>query len=264
MPGWIGLIWIVFVSAASGGLGRNWRSSRSQAATTSAKATRRIGAPEWLLAKSEDIERSAPRGLVGQVPHSIDEAQSCAAVTRVETAGDDRAGPAADTRQDCYVLIAVGPAINRWLTYNAGACLEFPKLFPGFRVHCFEPTLHCSIEHDPAGGHRCSAPGREVFIDAPDLLALGDIPGRKLAAVPARSGVHPHVHPDIGRARYIAGLRRFDVLAEIVMRDVEEFGLWRKRGGLPVLRAGRSGAAVSYDLPGYWLCPRVVLQPTGL
>src|SRR5204863_7810795 len=102
MPGWIGLIWIVFVSAASGGFGRNWRSSRSQAATASAqKATRRIGAPERLLPKGEDIERSAPRGLVRQILHRIHEAQGCAAVTRVETAGDDRAGPAADTGQDC-------------------------------------------------------------------------------------------------------------------------------------------------------------------
>src|SRR5205814_4690674 len=124
--------------------------------------------------------------------------------------------------------------------------------------------LHGPVEHDIAAGYRCSAPGWEVLIDAPDLLALGDIPCRELAAVPSWSGVHPHIHADIGRARDVAGLHRLGVLAEVILRDVKEFRLWRERGGLPVLRAGRSGAAAAHDLPGYRLCRRIILKPAGL
>src|SRR5436309_2210743 len=69
------------------------RSSRAAEGALQAANTART---KNALRQPEDIERASLGGGVLQIGHCIDEAERGGAVARVEIAGDDRAGPAAD------------------------------------------------------------------------------------------------------------------------------------------------------------------------
>src|SRR5215218_5992754 len=82
------------------GLPRLCRCSRWQAPSISAAALKR----RRLARKREDIEHASGCGFLGQVLHRIGKAEGDRRIARVELAGDDCTGPAADTGDDCDVL----------------------------------------------------------------------------------------------------------------------------------------------------------------
>src|SRR4051794_21131616 len=82
----------------------------------------------FALGQCEDIQRPSLHGDLWEVLHRVDEAERGGGVAGVESAGDDRAGPAADAGEDRDVLLAVGPLVGDRLADDAGAALEFPKL----------------------------------------------------------------------------------------------------------------------------------------
>src|SRR6476469_1760521 len=90
------------------GLERLWRSSRSQALSVSA-ATPKMSR---LARQREDIEHASRSSLHRQVLDRIDEAERRRRVARVEIAGDDGTGPAADAGDERDILPAVGPPVT--------------------------------------------------------------------------------------------------------------------------------------------------------
>ena len=82
--------------------------------------------------------------------------------------------------------------------------------------------------------------------------------------MPARPGVHPHLHADVGRAGDVAGLGGLGVLAEVVVRDVRKPGSRRVGRRLPVLGGGRCGTYLARDPADLLLLLGIVDQPAGL
>src|SRR3954451_21645637 len=234
-----------------------WARAPPVASTNAATSTPR-------LREREDIERPAAARDLRQVLHCIDKAERRGAVARVEHRGYDRAGPAADPGQDRDILLAVRAAEDRRLADDPGAGLEFPQFVAALRIDGFEPAVHRPVEDHIGRGHRSAAPHRKLFLDAPELAPLRDIPGRELAAVAARPGVHPDLGADIGRPGDIADLGVLGVVAQIVVRNVQHAVLWRVGRGLPVLGAWRGGTDIAHDGAGRGLLIRRVLQPAGL
>src|SRR3954451_6766632 len=89
------------------GLDRLWRSSRLHAL----KASARAAAARQLVRKREDIEHASRGGFVGKVLDRVDEAERCGRIARVELAGDDRSGPAADPGNNRDILPSVWAAV---------------------------------------------------------------------------------------------------------------------------------------------------------
>src|SRR6185503_17517520 len=90
------------------------------------------------------------------------------------------------------------------------------------------------------------------------------IPGSDLAAMSSGPGVHPDVRADEGRSLDVIGLEALEILAEIVVRDVEKPGPWRERRGLPVLAAGRRRADVADDASDLRFLLRDLFRPARL
>src|SRR5204863_5447535 len=123
------------------------------------------------LPESADIPHPALFGDGGQVAHGVHEPAGRRAVAPIEVARNDRAGPAANTREHRDVLPAVGAAIGHRLPDDSGGGLVLPEHAPGLRVEGLEPAIHRAVENDIAGRHQRAAPHRKVLGDAPALLA---------------------------------------------------------------------------------------------
>jgi YVTN family beta-propeller protein len=106
------------------------RATPVAASARAATATRHSG-------KGEDIQRPSLARIVGQVLHGVDEALGRSAVAPVELAGDNRTGPAADSRQDRDVLLAVRAAVGDRLADDARAGLELPQRRPTLAAALF-------------------------------------------------------------------------------------------------------------------------------
>src|SRR6185503_7705803 len=133
----------------------------------------------------EDVEHAARCGGLRQVRHGVDESERSRGVTRIETAGDDRARPSTDTRENRDVLLAIGSAIGHRLADDPGANFRLPELLARLRVDCLEPAVHRAVERDVAGGDRDSTPDRKALLDRPYLFAADRVPRDELAAVAA-------------------------------------------------------------------------------
>src|SRR3954468_6282650 len=145
------------------------RSSRASAAlvasTTSMIATSR-------LRQAGDIKHASLRRCFLQIRHRIDEAKRRGAVTGIEIARHNRAGPAADTAQHGHVLMPVRSAVADRLADDPGARLELPHRRACLIVYCFEPPLHRPVEDYVARRRDDPAPDREVLLDRPAFLRV--------------------------------------------------------------------------------------------
>src|SRR5437762_3312967 len=186
----------------------------------------------------ERVKHPALSRRLRQITHRIDESQRCGSVARIELAGDDRARPAADAAEDRDVLLAVRSAVGHRLSDDSGAAFELPQQLARLRVDCFEPPLHRPVERDVAGSDERAAPHRKVFFDRPYLPRVDGIPGIELAAMAAGTSVHFYTHTNVRSAGDVVRLHSLFVLAEVLMRDVEESRQWRVRRRLPVFRSG--------------------------
>src|SRR4051794_34816850 len=211
------------------------------------------------LWEREDIERPAAACDLRQVLHRIDKAERGGAVARIEHGRHDRPGPAADPGQDRDIFLAVRAAEDRRLADDPGAGLELPQFVAAFRIDSFEPAVHRAVEDQVGRGRRGAAPHRKILLDTPELAPFRDVPGRELAAVAARAGIHPDLAADIGRPGDIADLGVLGVVAQIVVRNVQHAVLWRVGRGLPVLGAWRGGTDIAHDGAGRGLLIRRVL-----
>ena len=90
------------------------------------------------------------------------------------------------------------------------------------------------------------------------------IPSAEFAAMTSEAGPHLELRSDVRRAGDVAGLRDKRVLAEVLLRDVEQPGARRPGGRLPVLRARRRRADIADDLADFRSLLRVVAQRATL
>src|SRR3954464_6810936 len=103
------------------------------------------------LGKREDIQHASLVGVLRQIFHRVAEAERDGCVSRIQSAGYDRAGPTAYPGEHCDVLLAVWAFVTYRLADNSGAGLELPKLLSARSVHRFEPSIHGAEEDDVSG-----------------------------------------------------------------------------------------------------------------
>src|SRR5512142_2173857 len=109
------------------------------------------------LRKREHIQHASLRRSGWEIAHGSNKSQRCCGVALSEAAGHDRTGPSADARKHRHVFLLLRTAIDNGLADDARTCFELPELFPGARVHRFEPTVESAEEHEVArGGHRAA------------------------------------------------------------------------------------------------------------
>src|SRR5215211_7673665 len=164
------------------------RSSRAPAEQETSTAAAKVAT----LRETEHIQRASLGGRLLEVAHGVDEAERGGAVARIEVAGHDRAGPAADARQDRHVLAAVGAAVGGRLADDPGAGLELPQQLTGLGVKSFEPAVHGSVEHDVAGSRDGPAPQREILLHLPTRALGRNVTGGEHTAMAAGTGLHAH------------------------------------------------------------------------
>src|SRR6187549_100349 len=137
------------------------------------------------LRQCEHGQYAALRAVLVQVAERADGAQSGRRILDAQLGGHTDAGPASHTRQNGDVLLAVRAHVRHRVADDARRRLELPELLARLRVHGLQPAFHRPVEDDVAAGGQCSAPVRQTFLDAPDLLAGRRIPGDELAAIPS-------------------------------------------------------------------------------
>src|SRR5437868_7885910 len=142
--------------------------------------------------------------------HRVDEAECGRGVARIETAGDDRARPAADSGENGDVLFSVGSLVGSRLSDYPRAALELPQQLACAGVDGLEPAIHRSVKHNIASGDESTTPDRQVFLYLPGGPTVDNIPGEELATVSAFlwRGIHLCGHADVRRS---SGVIRFDV-----------------------------------------------------
>src|SRR5438105_9117561 len=229
---------------ASGGRGATSkrRASRSQPmlAMTSPMAIALA-----LLGNAEDIEHPTLACHTGQVFHCVDEPARGGAVARIEVVRYDETGPSTHARKHRDVLAAVAAAVRDRLPDDARDGLVLPELAPVLRVDRLEPAVHRSVEHEVAAGGERAAPHREGLRDRPHLLARDRIPRHEATARLVEVLVHLGFGAEVGRARDVTRRKEGRVLAQVLMRHIEQSRARRPRTRLPVLGARRAGTVVA-------------------
>src|SRR4029079_5507718 len=119
-------------------------------------------------------------------------------------------------------------------------------------------------EDEVSGGGDRATPHRQILFDRPDLFARLGVPRLELTAVTAGTGIHLHVHADVGRARDVIRRQALLVHAKILMRDVQHPRAWRGGGRLPIFHPRCRGTDLTNDLAELGLLFRIVFETAGL
>src|SRR5689334_23868290 len=86
------------------------------------------------LRQRKDMQHAAFHRVLGKVLHGVDEAERRRAVARIDFAGDDGAGPAADAGEHRDVLPAIGAAIAHRLADDSRGSVGAPQHFAGLGI----------------------------------------------------------------------------------------------------------------------------------
>src|SRR6185369_15640033 len=141
--------------------------------------------------EAEDIHRAPGRRLLLDLLLRADDAQRRVGVVGRDVGERHRAHPAADTRVDGHVLLAVWAAVGNRIADDARRAVELPQLIAGARVDRLEPAVHRAVEHDVAGGGEHAAVERELQVfHAPRLAVVRHVPRHELTVITARPLVH--------------------------------------------------------------------------
>src|SRR6266404_8853148 len=184
-----------------------------------------------------DLPSCAPSG-PGSKPRVSRSHAATSTVARIDVVENDGSGPATHARQHGDVLLAVRSSIRDRLTDDSGLGLELPEQPAAFRIDRLEPAVHRAVEDDIACGCKRATPHREIFVDRPHCT-LGDrVPRRDETTITgAWTALHFDDGAHVGSARNEARRHDFFVLAQVLVRDVEEARPGRPSRGLPVLAA---------------------------
>src|SRR3954454_7950339 len=223
------------VDVALGGIPWKLRSSRwhairirparqSRTVLMTSNSPRRRAVAPLPSRKGEHIQHPAFGRCLGKIFHGVDEPERGARVSDIQAAGHNGPGPAAHPGEHGHVFLAVRSPVHNRLADDPRANLELPDLGAVSGVERLEPAIHRPVEHDISGSHHRSAPDRELFFHFPDSPALHRIPGCDFAAVTARSGLHLYDRRYVRRARDVIRLDAFFVLAEVLVRYVQQPG----------------------------------------
>src|SRR5690349_19859914 len=123
-----------------------------------------------ILGKRKDIQHASLSRVLRQVSHRTHKAERGGRVARGESTRNDRARPAADTREYRHVLLPGRPTITNRLPDDPRATLELPQQRTALRIDRLEPTVHRAVENNIARRHERAAPHRKVFRDGPNLF----------------------------------------------------------------------------------------------
>src|SRR5581483_10584238 len=102
--------------------------------------------------------------------------------------------------------MAVGATVTDRVADHAAGGLVFPRRLARAGINGLEPAVHGPVEHEVTGGRHRPGPDREVLLYLPCRPAAHRVPGRELATVAARTGLHEHLRADERRAGDVAHL----------------------------------------------------------
>src|SRR5947209_13507015 len=205
--------------------GRLAGSAHTRSCATCAKAELESSARASIqpdLRKRKYIQHSSVGGVVRQLAGRIAESQRDGGIASVKSPGDDRSRPAANAAENGDVLLSVWSFIGNRLADNSRSCFEFPELLAAVSVGGFEPTIHRAEENYVARGDQCPTPDWEAIFDRPHSFSLNGIPCGEFSAITSRAWIHAHVGAYVRCAGNVVGAYVFLVLAEIVVRNVEQ------------------------------------------
>src|SRR5438477_1199390 len=155
-----------------------------------------------IVLKAEHIDGASRSRVLLDLFHRADDAERRVRIVGGDIRERDRAHPAADARVDGDVLPAIRADVRDWVRDDTRGDVKLPKLGAGAGVGCFEPAVHRAVEHDIAAGREHTAVDRKpLFLRAPRLPVVRDVPRHELALIAAGPAIHPHVGAEIRRPR---------------------------------------------------------------
>src|SRR5690606_37216643 len=222
--------------------------------------------PGARVGQREDEQRAAERRVPGEILVPAHGAQPLG--LSGQPGRHAYAGPAADTRIDADVLLAL-ILVRKHVADDSGGRLELPKLFAVLGAHRLDIALERAVEHDVARGRERAGPYREALGPGPDDLALGRVPGDEVAhaAVAAWRRVHRESGAHVRLTGRVFDLERLVRHAYVIGGHHEQARLAVVACRLLILRA-ECGWADVLDVDVRSCGPRRVLlvhhRPPGL
>src|SRR5436190_1037056 len=134
--------------------------------------------------------------------------------------------------------------------------IQHPALRRGRRqvTHCIGPaTVGARIARVEIACHHGAAPHRKILAYLPGGALRDRVPGLEHAAIPARPRIHLHVRAQVRRSLDVVSRSRLLVLAQVLVRDIDEAGLRRVRSRLPVLATTGVRTNVVHHFADNWL-----------